>query len=187
MNNSPWLLSLDEDLYEYDRVEIPDELIEEWWDFPYDPFEIQPPHKDEPVVSETEENQRKWDCYQDMHHRLRGKKNHTKLMLLLQAFLYDGDLRPEVVEVWHHDLVDQENKIMAEVGYNGTCSNGIRAFMKRVFKFLCDHGYELDDPRDWKFWYLNHDRELFKAELEPTAYEKVFNRDIIDLRKYDEE
>lgn len=159
---------MEKDLYTSEQVEIPNELIGEWWDFPYDPFEIHPPHKDNPVVPETDENQRKWDAYYDIHSRLRGKKDHTKLMLLLQAFLYDSNLQSEVVEVWHHDLVDKEKKIMGEVGTNGTCSNSIRAFMKRVFNFQLN--YELDNRREWRYWYLNYNLDLFKVELTDKAY-----------------
>jgi hypothetical protein len=56
VSDPPWLLALEEHLYNCEKVEISEELIEEWWDFPYDPFEIHPPHKDNPVVPETDEN-----------------------------------------------------------------------------------------------------------------------------------
>jgi hypothetical protein len=68
-------------------------------------------------------------------------------------------------------LVDKEKKIMGEVGTNGTCSNSIRAFMKRVFNFQLN--YELDNRREWRYWYLNYNLDLFKVELTDEAYKII--------------
>lgn len=179
---------MDDDLWDYERREVPEHLIENWLDFPLTPIEILPPHKDEPIVEETEENEQKWDWFQDINDRLRGSDHHSRYMCLLQAYLYDGNPKPRVVEIWNHDLVDKEEKIMGEVGHNGNFNNNVDGFVKRVFRFIKHHAWDVDDIQEWEFWYLNYDENLYKVTPTEEAYEKLMSTDDeIDLRKYDEE
>lgn len=170
MSDPIWLLSMDDDLWDYREVDVPEFVIEEWLEFPLKKTMAYPPFKDNCIVEESEENKRKWNWFGEVDSRLRGGDKHSKYMCALQAFLYDGIVKPDVVEVWNHDLVDKEDRIMGEVGYNGQFDHRPRSFVKRVFRFLKSYSDQLDSPQEWEFWYLNYNRELYKVNPSKKAY-----------------
>ena len=101
---------------------------------------------------------------QELHHNLRGKRGHTRLMLQIHSYLY-GEYRPELVERKNYDLIDYENKVMAEAG----SISGVNA-ASRFARFLGFNVYD-KNPEDWRMIHNPYGTDHFKIY---TPTEKVF-------------
>lgn len=145
------------ELYEYEKSNAPKDLVNRYW------------KTDSP------------DGLDKIDQELKGGKDHSKLMLLLQNHIYEDRLNTSGIEGRHHDLLDKENKIMAEVGTNGLASNDLRDFLVRMFR-LHYNRRETEGLSEWTHYYLNYNLELYRVELTNKGCEEL-RRQIEALEK----
>lgn len=140
-----------EELYKSKKLNIPEEMVDQFWRSPNP------------------------DGLDEMDAELKGDEEHSKLMLLLQNYLYEDQLNTEGIEKRHHDLLDREQKIMAEVGTNGLASNDLRDFLVRVFR-LHYNRREKSGISEWTHYYLNYNLDLYEVKITEEGCEVLIDQ-----------
>lgn len=143
--------------YTYEQIKVPDSLLQSYWN------------------SNSPAGLSKIDS------ELKGNEDHSKLMLVLQKYLYEESLNLEGIEKRHHDLVDTDRRLMAEVGTNGLASNELKDFLVRVFR-LHYNMKNTENVTDWDHFYLNYDLDMYRVRVTGKGQD-VLKHEIEQLKK----
>lgn len=123
---------------------------------------------------------------EDLHNKLKGAETHTSGMMYLQLHLY-VELRPELVEKEGYDLLDTENKIMAEIfGIEGT--DATHLMYKPIVRFFS--GKHLlrseDELEEWSFYHVTNRNRINIREVVLTDEFIEFLKEVmVEAQRYD--